>query len=127
MVQIGITIPISCLSQSQHPITQITYQSSPIQTSTTPGTSATRSLFIRIPFLFTPPDKDSRASFTKPFHPLVQCLRNPHQQPAKEEQAYEGNAHDDSKYNPVILDCVDTLDVTDLDREVARHETDGKE
>jgi hypothetical protein len=67
----------------------------------------------------------SRTSPAKILCHLVQCLGDPHQQPAEEEQAYEGSAHHNREYDPIFLDRVFALDIGDLRREVASHEIDG--
>jgi len=66
-----------------------------------------------------------RARLGKLLRPFIQSLSDPHQQPAEEEQAHEGNAHHDCEYDPVLLNSVYTLDIGDLRREIAGHKTDG--
>lgn len=77
-----------------------------------------------IPSLLLPPDplRNELPSRTANMpHPIIQSLRNPHQQPTEKEQCQERKTHDPSKSVPVILHCVDTHQIADLDREVAGH------
>ncbi len=60
-------------------------------------------------------------------HLCIQSLRNPHQQSTEKEQTYEGDAHNDSKDNPIIFYRVDTLKVTNLNGEITCHKTDWQE
>lgn len=63
----------------------------------------------------------------EPRGPLVQHVAEEHEDPAKEEQADEGQGGDDGERVPVRLAGPPLVQVLDLDGEVARHEADGEE
>ena len=58
------------------------------------------------------------------FDPSIQYFSDVHQQSAEEEQCQKRNAHDDSKGIPIISPSI-VVQIFDLYRKIARHETDG--
>ena len=62
---------------------------------------------------------------TRGFDVRIQSFGDIHEQPRKEEQSQEREAHDDGECVPINLPRVCVCEVRYLDGEIAGHETDG--
>jgi hypothetical protein len=57
----------------------------------------------------------------------IHRLGNPHQEATEKEEEEEGDTHKTCKSIPIVFRGVNSIEIPDLDREVAGHETDRKE